>query len=206
MIDFILNKNKDQLKKDLIFYAFFLMTFENFFSQWKEQLQSFFADSFHEKNGKIVFDFVKTSVVDAKAYITEDEKAKEKYEEIFRIVNKSNKKNGYDKTLSMFKWMEIHKFIDNKDYEKLTSIRELRNEIAHNLEKCLEKGVSDNDKNLLDSLLKIRKKASERWIREIEIPIAGDEHLDENGNFQSPVFVTSLNDVIIDIIKDSVLT
>ena len=197
--------NKEKLRENMIFYSMFLMTFENFISTWKTNIGSFFSESFYEEDGEDLFTFKTFEIVDDKVIEKEDKEAREKYDKVFRIVKKKNPKNVYDHTLIMFKWMENHGFISGQDYVQLVDIRNYRNMIAHKLEDCLINGIKDEHRQMLDSLITIRKKASEAWIRNVEIPIDIDNYLDANGNFCSPEWILSVNDIIIDIIKNQAL-
>lgn len=91
-------------------------------------------------------------------------------------------------------------FIDATDYSKLEEIRNFRHKLVHELLDVLYDDELSKQQDLFRELIRIRKKANENWIREVEIPIAIDDFLDRDGNFIPPDEVISIQDLIFDII------
>lgn len=200
--------NKEKLQKELVFYSLFLMVFENFVSHWKDTIRSFYSNGFakDEQTGEY-YDFVKTKWVDGECITTRDkEKEQEFNKEVFQLVKKNGKNNP---KLSMFRWMTNNHFIDEEDYKILERCYDKRNEYAHGIANCLNRFVTQEEKELLKSLMRTNEKASKNWVYEVELPTTPSEELekfyDENGDYIQPDVVTGTElfySLVLDSLKD----
>ena len=83
--------DKDKLQKELIFYSLFLMVFENFVSQWKETIRSFYSNGIakDEQTGEY-YDFVKVRWIDGECHTSKDKEkesvTKEKLLFMFKYI------------------------------------------------------------------------------------------------------------------------
>ena len=194
--------DKDKLKKELIFYSLFLMTFENFVSFWNETLRFFYSKSFatDDETGEIL-DFAKVEWIAGERHISRDKDQEKKFSNAVLQGVKREGKN-YPK-LSMFQWLVKNGIIDNLDYSILEKCHDKRNEYAHNIINCLERFVSKEEKDLLLSLITVSKKASKNWFYEVELPTSPEIELnkfvDEKGNFNPPEIITG-TDVLYSLI------
>ena len=198
-----------KLQKELVFYSLFLMVFENFVSHWKETTRSFFSNGFaiDDQTGEQI-DFVKRIVVDGKIrYIKDKEKENDYNNKVFHRVKKNGKNNP---KLSLFKWMADSQFIDAEDYGILDKCYSKRNDYAHSIAKCLSHYVSQEEKELLKSLIAISEKAAKNWILEVELPTSPPEELtafvDEEDNYNPPEDVISgtriFHSLVLNNLKD----
>lgn len=194
--------DKDKLKRELIFYSLFLMTFENFVSHWNETLRFFYSHSFatDDETGKF-YDFAKVEWKDGKRYVTIDKEQEKQFSnEVLQGVRKNGK--NYPK-LSMFQRMVRFGIIDNQDYDILEKCYDKRNEYAHSIIDCLERFVTKEEKDLLLSLIAVSKKASKNWFYEVELPTSPEFELnkfvDEKGNFNPSEIITG-TDVLYSLI------
>ena len=185
--------NKDRLQKELVFYSLYLMIFENFVSDWKEKSLDFYSNwrIKDEQTGEYYY-FVKTELVDGDFRSTRDmEKEKQYNRDVFQRVKENGK--SYPK-LSLFLWMAEMQFINEADYQILKKCYSKRNEYAHGIDKCLERFVSKEEKNLLISLIEISKKASKNWFYYVELPtnpnIDPQKLVYENTNTGMPLVYT----------------
>ena len=200
--------NKDKLQKELIFYSLFLMVFENFVSQWKKTIRSFYSNGFalDEQTGEY-YDFVKTRWIDGECITSRDKGREIKFnQEVFQLVKINGKNNP---KLSMFRWMTNNNFIDENDYLVLDKCYSKRNEYAHGIDKCLNRFVTREEKELLLSLIEISKKASKNWIYEVELPTSTEfelkDFLDDEGNYKQPEVYTGTDlfyTLVLSNIKD----
>jgi len=188
--------DKDKLQKELVFYSLFLMAFENLVSHWKETIRSFYSNGFamDAQTGEY-YDFVKTRWVDGECITTRDKDREKQFnQEVFQLVKINGKNNP---KLSMFRWMTNNNFIDENDYLILDKCYSKRNEYAHGINKCLERLVTREEKELLLSLIEISKKASKNWVYEVELPTSSDfelkDFLDDEGNYKQPEVYTGMD-------------
>ena len=201
--------DRDKLQKELVFYSLFLMVFENFVSHWKETTRSFFSNGFatDDQTGEQI-DFVKQIIVDGRILFVKDkEKEKDYNKRVFQLV----KRNGKNcPKLSLFKWLANSQFIDEEDFDILEECYSKRNDYAHSIGKCLSHYVTQEEKTLLKSLIKISEKAAKNWIYEVELPTSPPEDLaafvDEEGNYNPPEDVISgtqvFHSLVLNNIKD----
>lgn len=198
--DTILDEKK--LRSDLIFCSLFIMIYENFIASWKEEALGFYADSyeFDNENQKVICKFKKpVSDNNGLKWVDDKEKERQFNKNVYQLVKKKDGKH-FDKTRSLFKWMENCNFISTEDYLILSSVIDVRNKYAHELFKCLNSGISQEELDLFKSFIEVRKKASETWIREVEMTTSEEGHIDENGNLIEPEWVASIQDLIFDVI------
>lgn len=186
--------NKEKIQKELIFYSLFLMVFENFVSGWKETIRSYYTNGIakDEQTGEY-YDFVKVKWVDGVCHTSRDKEKEKSFNQIvFQRVKKNSKNNG---KLSMFRWMADFQIIDDNDYYVLEKCYDRRNEYAHNIAGCLNRFVTKEEKELLKSFMEINKKATVKWIKEIELHTTPPEELasfvDEKGNYNPPEEIIS---------------
>lgn len=201
--------NKDKLQKELVFYSLFLMVFENFVSHWKETARSFFSNGFaiDDQTGEQI-DFVKRILVDGKVLYVKDKK---KENEFNKMVFQRVKRNGRNNPkLSLFKWLADSQFIDADDFDILDKCYSKRNDYAHSIAKCLNHYVSQEERDLLKSLIAISEKAAKNWILEVELPTSPPEDLaaffDDEGNYNPPEDVISgtqlFHSLVLNNLKD----
>ena len=191
-LDIVADRSK--LQKELVFYSLFLMVFENFVSHWKETARSFFSNGFaiDDQTGEQI-DFVKRILVDGKVLYVKDKKREDEFNKmVFHRIKRNGRNNP---KLSLFKWMADSQFIDAEDFAILEKCYSKRNDYAHSIAKCLNHYVTQEEKDLLKSLIAISEKAAKKWILEIEILASPPEYLDilldEEGNYNSPDDVIS---------------
>ena len=207
--DFInIVSDKDRLQKELIFYSLFLMVFENFVSHWKETIRSFYSNgmAIDEQTGKY-YDFVIVKWHDGQCFTTKD---KDKEQQFNRTVFQRIKRNGNNNPkLSMFDWMVDFKLIEREDFDILVKCYDKRNEYAHNIAGCLNQFVTNEEKNLLKSLISISNKAAKQWILEVELPTSAPEELnnfiDENGKYNEPDVISGTQlfySLVLENLKD----
>lgn len=207
--DFInIVSDKDRLQKELIFYSLFLMVFENFVSHWKETIRSFYSNgmAIDEQTGKY-YVFVKVKWHDGQCFTTKD---KDKEQQFNRTVFQRIKRNGNNNPkLSMFDWMVDFKLIEREDFDILVKCYDKRNEYAHNIAGCLNQFVTNEEKNLLKSLISISNKAAKQWILEVELPTSAPEELnnfiDENGKYNEPDVISGTQlfySLVLENLKD----
>lgn len=198
--------NSKKLKRELIFSSLFIMTYENFVSSWKQRLYDFHTE-FAVMDGKIISGFFEKKYnsknLNDVEYIISKKKKQEFEKQVFRRIRKED--GNYDKDLSMFDWLRDNGFIDKTDYDNLVEIRDRRNQFAHEMVNIVFDVFPKDSGKLFENLIKIRKKASENWIREIEIPIAGDVYANEKGEFTEPKDVQSMQDIFFDVIIENAM-
>ena len=119
------------------------------------------------------------------------------------LYHRIKKKDGnYDKDLSLFDfiWKEFE-FIDENDYKELCEIKEMRNELVHNMSYCMLYNFPNELHTLLSELIRIRKKVTFKWIKDIELPTSCDDYdkIDENG----VDYAFSVEDFIFDYLKSN---
>ena len=107
----------------------------------------------------------------------------------------------------MFRWMADKHFIDENDYIVLDKCYSKRNDYAHGILNCLKWFVTEEEKDLLLSLLEISKKASRNWVYEVELPSSPDFEPKqfEDGNYNSPDIITGtelLFSLVFENLKD----
>jgi len=197
----LLNDEK-RLKKELIFASLFVMAYESFVSNWKENILGFFANSHGFHDGKVISSFCKPTT-DSKGNMVfiPDKKAETVYRKrVYQRIKKTDGNNDTD--LSMFDFMVEFGLIDKNDYKHLIDIRKIRNLYSHELVNVLFDKPPANTRELFSELIRIRKKASEFWIREVEIPTSPDEEwqFNEQGKFVDPEWVASTQDLFFDVI------
>lgn len=197
--DYELLSNEKKLKKELVFASLFIMTYENFVSSWEETILSFFANQTEFIDDKVVYSFTKPVFNGTQDWLPDKEEEKRYRDRVYHRIKK--KDNNWDYELSFFDFMKEFGLIDEKDYANLERIRKIRNDYSHEMTKVLFSEPIQDARALFDELIKIRKKSNEFWIREVEIPISADDRLlDENGVFQSPEWVASMQDIFFDVI------
>ncbi len=194
--------NPDEYIDNLKIISFFVMLYENFISLTKERVLSMYGD-LRVIDGKSTCDFFKykyfNSIDDYELEI--DKNRKKEY--IKMVYHRVKKKDGnYDKDLSLFDfiWKEFE-FIDESDYKELCEIKEMRNELVHNMSDCMLYNFPNKLHTLLSELIRIRKKVTFKWIKDIELPTSCDDFdkIDEN----SVDYAFSVEDFIFDYLKSN---
>ena len=200
--------DKTKLRHHLIFSAIFIMVYENFLSSWKEELSLFYANSTTIENDKVipVFTKVKSCINGNIEWEHDAEEEKRFYKDVFRTVK--NSKNGYNKALSLFKWLKTYQIISENDYIILNDIMEKRNQYVHEFYESLTSPITEHDKYLLKELMRIEKESRIQWIKDVEIPTNPDfceSCLDENGEFHMPEEIYPLRSLVFDCILETAL-
>lgn len=200
--------DKEKLKKEFIEISYFISLYENFKSNWEEELLGFYANSISFEQDKAIYKFTilnpnNPNAFKEKDYI-KDKYSEEKYKnEVYRTIKKINGKD-WDHEASMFNWLLTHGIIEQHHYDSLLRIGLLRNELVHELDKLLFKGLPEDLSTMLKELLAIRKYSSKQWFINFELPINGEAKYDEEGNIIIPETVLSSPDLVYDIIYDTV--
>lgn len=183
--------NKEKIQKELIFYSLFLMVFENFVSFWMEQSRSFYANDFSwdEEKRKTICKFSKSVTKNGETRFVPDKDSEKKYiDEVLHIIK--DKGGNWNPKLSLFRWIVELGLIEESDYIILKRCYELRNTYGHEIASCLEKYVTKEEKQALQKLIDIAKKANRNWILKVEIPtnpgFKYSDFLDEAGNYKEP--------------------
>lgn len=200
-------QNKENLRKDLLLVSFFITLYENFKSNWEEEILAFYANCIRVKDGKLVFEFTQINYNNPKAFeecdFIKNKVAENKYKtEVYRQVKKANGKE-YDKEASMFMWLLKHELIKDEHYEQLLCIRSLRNKLVHELDELLN-GEFPDDLNLrIKQLIDIRKYSSREWFINFELSSSGEAQFDVNGNVKIPDEVYASFDIYYDLLYDA---
>ncbi len=146
------------LKYNVSFAAIFVLNYECLKDYIINQVRDYYSD-----NGKW----------DGDNYISEETA---KYKKEVRALDK----NIENASLKWFLQLDV---ITVDDFEKYQVIRKRRNDITHKLLKNLNDGFTENDTKLFGDMLEIYNKIDKWWINEIEIPIIGNDILEDyNGN------------------------
>ena len=190
--------DREKIRKELIYYSLFLMVFENFVSFWMEETRSFYANSFSwdENNNKVFSSFVKRLTKDGETSFVPDKDAENKYtNDVLRLEKGKDGKNN--PKLSLFRWMVNFGLIEESDFQTLSKCYDKRNIYGHEIASCLEKKVAVEDKQLLNDLINIAKKASKNWILMVEIPtnpeIINESFFDEKGEYKEPDVISGFD-------------
>ncbi len=197
----------ENLKKEFTQVMFFVLLYENFKSNWENELLSFYSNSVYFENGKAIYRFTKPNPNNNKAFsdcdFVKDSIAEEEYkDEVYRTIKKSSG-NGNDREASLFHWLLDHTIITQSHYEKLIEFRELRNKLVHNYDEFLNSDLPVDIDSYIIELIEIRKYASKEWFLQVEFPTSGDAKFDENGKVIIPEFVFSNVDLTFDLLYDS---
>ncbi|MCM1531801.1 MAG: hypothetical protein NC048_04590 [Bacteroides sp.] len=189
----------DKLKDDFSFVCLFVMAFEQFVSYWKIQFITLYSnfDLVNVDTGEITPQFVLHDPITDER--TEDKESKEKCNrELLKCYK--NEKGRVIQTLSICKFMKNHlNAIDDTDFMTLTNISRRRNQFVHEFYKELSKGITEDDIRLLKELLRIRKKVSEFWVKEVEELTGGFlEQYDENCEHIEIEAVLRYDDMVMD--------
>lgn len=200
-------QDKEKLRKDFLSVTFFITLYENFKSNWEEEILAFYANGSRIEEGKIVYEFTQINYNNPKALeecdFIKDKEAENKYKtEVYRQVKKANGKD-YDREHSMFMWLLKHKLIKNKHYEQLLIIRNLRNKLVHELDELLNNDFPDDLIIRIKELIDIRKHSSREWFINIELLTSGEAQFDEDGNLKIPDEVYASSDVSYDLLFDT---
>ena len=190
--------DRENIRKELIFYSLFLMVFENFVSYWMDQVRSLYANSFSwdEDRKKLICSFVKPHTNNGKMeFVPDKNKEREFNNKVFHLVRK--KDGNWNPKLSLFRWMVNFGLIEERDFQTLSRCYDKRNLYGHEIASCLEKVVPMEDKQLLKDLINIAKEASRKWILNVEIPtnpdIENDSLFDENGEYKEPHVISGFD-------------
>jgi len=195
--------DKKVLKYRLTISSYFIMLYESFSRTWKDRFLEFYANSVDVSGDKPKYRFTKPKSTKNGFEMIPDKKAENDfYNKVFRIIKKSK---GYDKELSMFKYMEKLGFINAKQYIELIEIRKIRNVLTHELDSCILDNFPNETKNLLKKLIEIRKSANKNWILSVEIATGDlERYKDDNGTYNFPKEAFSLDDILFDLIKENI--
>lgn len=71
------------------------------------------------------------------------------------------------------KWLQNHNAISRDECEYILKIRRRRNEIVHELFKCINAGFSEEDSKMMVALLNYNRKINNWRFRQYEMPIMG---------------------------------
>lgn len=163
------------LKTNINFVALFVLNFECLKDFIVTQIREFYSDV-EIKDGKIYYE-------ETAAYKTEVRALEN------NIENAS------------LRWFINMDAITEEDYNLYQKIRQRRNDIIHELLKNLNNGFTENDAMLFGAMLNIYRKIDKWWINEIEIPISGEEILED----YDPEQVCGGQALVLDMINDIVL-
>lgn len=147
--------DKDTLRDNFSFVAFFIAVYENFAHLIKEQIKGFYTTGFEKSEDGTIREIL------LPAY-------KEKIKN--RIVdNKGNK----DELKASVLWLVDHEAFSMQDYEAFLKMKEQRNLFAHQLTEVVVRGCSEEEIKLFFDMFALYQKFDRWWINEIEIPTAG---------------------------------
>ena len=200
-------QNKENLRKDFLLVSFFVTLYENFKSNWEEEILAFYANSIRVKDDKPVFEFTQINHNNPKAFeecdFINNNDAENKYKtEVYRQVKKANGKE-YDKAASMFMWLLKHELIKDEHYKQLLCIKSLRNKLVHELDELLNVEFPDDLNLRIKQLIDIRKYSSREWFINVELALNGEMEFDVNSNIEIPDEVYASSDIFYDLLYDA---
>jgi hypothetical protein len=137
--------NKDEVKRNLVRASLYLFSYELLKTAIVDKIKDFHIRGFDE-NGYIYSD-------------SYDEKV------VHRKVN--GKQNIF---LSSLHWLEENGAITEDDIIEISSIREFRNTVAHQIDRILADSEYDIDDKLERKIFEFIQKIELWWIKEVEIP------------------------------------
>lgn len=184
--------DKELLQNHLAFCGAFIMAYDNFVSTWEQGIYFLYENCKTAIiNGDDKFNVSKTFVrVEWQKF--EDYKKNNDLKCFIECEYKSLKRKYNAKTGNpMFLWMSEHQFIEPKDVCILEKSRVCRNTYAHNLDNTLKHRITQDEKDLLKSLIDISERASQMWVYKVAIPSHSNnqhliEYFDSDGNKIEP--------------------
>lgn len=200
-------QDKEKLRKELLLVTLFITLYENFKSNWEEEILVFYANGSKFENGKFIYEFTKLNYNNPNAFedcdFIKDKEAENKYRtEVCRQIKKANGKD-FDKEASLFNWLLNRKIIKIEHYAQLLEIRNLRNQLGHELDDILNDEFPCDLSLKIKQLIDIRKYSSKEWFISIELPISGEAQCDDNGNIIIPEAVFSSSEISYDLLYDA---
>lgn len=200
--------NPKKLKKEMLQATFFVILYENFKKNWKEEILAFSANEVKFEDHDFLYCFSMPNPDNPNAFNENDfvkDKAMENEfkNEVYRTVKKQNGRDN-DEEASLFKWLLDRRFITEEHYNELLDFRLLRNKIVHEFDQLLN-GDLPNDMDVkIHKLIKIRKYASKEWFINVEYPTSGEEIYDDNGNVIIPEDAYSNVDLYFDEVYEAI--
>lgn len=178
--------DKERMQKHLIFCSAFLLVHEYFISSWKQGIFFLFT---HCKND-----------IDSNSDIfhTDCKYRKIRYEDFKRRLKleplEKSVKGLLNDNSKIVQWMKDHGFITESESSILNKCRKQRNIYAHELDQTLKKSVTNEEKELFESLVSISINASRKWNDKIKgsSPNVKDffDELSDFYNIERPNFKT----------------
>lgn len=185
--------DRDRLHNHLLFCSSFILIYDNFLSTWEQGVYFLYSNC---KNSIINGDethfahlpFVRAKWEQFEEYKKNNEPLKCFIEcEYKQLKKKYNVKKGNP----MFLWMHEHHFVDRMDISILERCRIQRNIYAHDLDNTLKHEITQEEKDLLKSLIDISERASQNWVYRVTIPSNKEkqhlvDYVDSAGNKIDP--------------------
>lgn len=200
--------NPEKIKKEMLQATFFVILYENFKKNWKEEVLAFSANEVKFEDNNVSYCFSMPNPDNPNAFIENDfvkDKVKENEfkNEVYRTIKKQNGKDN-DEEASLFKWLLDRKLITEEYFNDLLDFRLLRNNIVHEFDQLLNGNLPDDMDLKIHKLIKIRKYASKEWFINVEYPTSGEEKYDDDGNVIIPEEVYSNVDLYFDQVYDAI--
>lgn len=169
--------NPTILKQNLIIASLFIAVFDNFKTSIINRVKYFYFSGI--KNGVEQFD---------------------EYEQA--VLNKVKAKNNKQVKATLL-WLKEMEFITEAEENLFIQLTNMRNKLAHEMNKMLIDGFPENINELYAKMISLFNKIEKRWIIEIEIPInppnISYDDIDWNG-------ITSMNIEFTKIMTDIAFT
>lgn len=169
--------NPTILKQNLIIASLFIAVFDNFKTSIINRVKYFYFSGI--KNGVEQFD---------------------EYEQA--VLNKVKAKNNKQVKATLL-WLKEMEFITEAEENLFIQLTNMRNKLAHEMNKMLIDGFPENINELYAKMISLFNKIEKRWIIEIEIPINPPnipyDDIDWNG-------ITSMNIEFTKIMTDIAFT
>jgi hypothetical protein len=170
--------DRDILQDNLTFVPLFIAVYEYTTSYVVDNIRSLLCD--------ICIEDGKEKWIETEIYKSEIQN---------RIVDKLGNK---DKTKASFIWLVDNDAISQDDYNVFLESKMVRNKFAHELTTTIFQGIEDQHIMLLINLCEMLKRISQWFFIEVELPIMGDELLNDVKHED----IESAGSVIFQVIMD----
>lgn len=206
-------KNKEKIRKHLVFCSTFLLVYEYFVSSWKQGV--FFLYTYCKKDIDTNSNVFHTDMVFRKIRFEAFEDLKKNQKSTRKTIkqdydNLETKYNNGVKQL-MFLWMFEHGFITEQDMKTLENCHIQRNVYAHEIDQSLKNDIIQKEKDLLKSLIEIAIKVSYKWndIVKRSTPSIGAflKEVAEDNNLDASAFPTNTErflSLVLENIKEDI--
>lgn len=148
--------DKEILKDNLSFFAFYIALYENFADMVEERIKGFFCnENKQRKDGTYKYIY------------------SQKYKDAI-VEKRVDEKENKDILKASMLWLKDQGAINDEDYSFFLQAKELRNMFAHQLIDVIFRGATEQEFRIFIDLFALYKKIDQWWINEIEIPCMGE--------------------------------